>query len=230
MATPPTIVSFTQSATNFTSTTSKQTTVSVQVGDLIVVWELAKNYMSYGTGTSDTQSNSYTNGVSYVVVANRTANGYAWTEAGSTGSVTITSNVNTASNWGMFVWVLRDHGGIGADASRNQADTLPSHTVTTTGANSALLVANGDFESNDGASRTWTSINGSTGSERLYQRDAGVVYVFYANEYADTGAAGSKTFGMGAPAGQDYALVAVEVLGTTPPAAPPDVTVARYVG
>jgi hypothetical protein len=103
MATPPTIVSFTQSATNFTSTTSKQTTVSVQVGDLIVVWELAKNYMSYGTGTSDTQSNSYTNGVSYVVVANRTANGYAWTEAGSTGSVTITSNVNTASNWAVAV-------------------------------------------------------------------------------------------------------------------------------
>jgi hypothetical protein len=226
--TPPTIVSFSQSGTNFASNTSKVTSgVSVQAGDLIVVGVLAKSNSSFGTGTTDTQGNTYATGAAFVVTASRCAAGYAWATAGSTGSIDITSNVNAASAWGMMVWVLRAHNGLGADASRQQADLTPSHTITTLGDNSVLLVLNGDFESNDGASRTWTSINGSTGFERLYQRDTTAVYVFYANEYADVGPAGSKTFGMGAPAGQDYSLVGIEVKGITSTAAP-DVVAARF--
>ena len=71
-----------------------------------------------------------------------------------------------------------------------------------------------------GASRAWRTPSGATGivaggaGEVAYYRN-NVQYGVYVGYHSDVGAAGSKTVGLTAPAGQQYAICAIEVLGTT---------------
>jgi hypothetical protein len=93
--------------------------------------------------------------------------------------------------------------------------------LTTAAANSGLCVASSDWNSIDGTTRTRRTINGSTGTEELYGRDS-AQYAWYAQDYADCGAAGSITAGYSAPTGQASAIIAVEIKGTAGGAALPE--------
>jgi hypothetical protein len=109
------------------------------------------------------------------------------------------------------VWVWRGSDGFGTGA----AGTLTASnlvTLTTAAANSALCVASADWNGIDGTTRTRRTINSSTGTEESYFRDS-VHYATYAQDYSDTGAAGSVSAGYSAPTGQSSAIIAVEVKG-----------------
>jgi hypothetical protein len=93
----------------------------------------------------------------------------------------------------------------------------PSLSITTTQDNSAIVVANGDWNATDGASRTWRTA-GSSATENTYFRDS-TRYTAYGAYHADAGTAGGKTVGLSAPGGQKYSIIAVEVKGTAAAAA-----------
>lgn len=125
-------------------------------------------------------------------------------------AVTFTRTGATSVFYGGNVLTFRGSTGVGASAKTNTTGA-PSLGLTTTGANSAIVVANADWNAVDGASRTWRTGAGTL-SESSYFRDS-AQYTLYAGYHADAGAAGSKTVGLTAPTGQKYAIVAVEVLG-----------------
>lgn len=121
---------------------------------------------------------------------------------------------------------FRDSDGIGAAEKANVLSGEPSLDITTTQANSAIVVAVGDWTAADGSSRTWRTVNSVTptagnGYELTYYRDA-ARYTVYIAYYPDVGAAGTKTVGLSAPGSQKYSIVAVEVKGEAdPPVDPP---------
>lgn len=103
--------------------------------------------------------------------------------------------------------------GIGASAKANGSTGFPAVSLTTTRANSAIVVIAADYRaaggaqafSADGGAGTPVPLAAVPGDGKTY--GAAVAY------YPDAGAAGPKTVGMSAPAGQAWGIVAVEVLG-----------------
>jgi hypothetical protein len=143
-----------------------------------------------------------------------------WKPCGQNGSLAVTftrTAGGTDKHFGGGVVAYRDSAGVGASAKVN-ATGAPTLSLTTTQADSAVVVANVDWNAVDGTSRTWRSVNGSAATELVYGRSA-AHYTAYAGRHANVGAAGIKALGLSAPSGQKYATVAVEVKGST--AAPP---------
>lgn len=193
------------------------TGVAVQEGDLIVV--------AGGTGDTpginpisctDSAGNVYTDDAEQTPAAGSLCGGAIYcARAGTTATITVTVHFNNASQvGGAGLWVWRDSDGIGTRIGAASATaTAPSLAITTCAANSALCMFNLDWTAADGTSRTYRTINGSTGTEDRYHRTAGA-YGIYAMHYLDAGAQGSKTGGMTAPATQNWTLLLCEVLGS----------------
>lgn len=210
--TPPTFVSVASTAYN-TNTTPKTLNVSVNAGDLLVVTAAAEDGQATltltATGLTWTKQQEV-DVASYTVVQ-------VWTAtAGATQSYTLSlaeSDGIFTGNFGMTATVWRDHGGVGASSKTNVSSGAPSLGITTTSDNSAIVVANADWNALDGASRTWRTANVAA-TETMYGRDS-TTYGRYAAYHTDAGTAGAKTVGLSAPSGQKYSIVALEVLGTT---------------
>ena len=189
----------------------------VQAGDVLVAYSLTEDQSVAAsvaggglTWTQRQQVNVSAYGRAYVWTATATANGSV--------AVTFTRTAGgTDKHFGGGVVAYRDSAGVGSSAKVN-ATGAPSLSLTTTEADSAVVVANVDWNAVDGASRTWRSVNGSAATELAYGRSA-AHHTAYAGRHANVGAAGSKTLGLSAPSGQKYATVAVEVKGST--TAPP---------
>lgn len=181
-----------------------------------------------GTADSITTLNTPTGGSGLSWTLQRTVNTsmycslYGWTTTTpSSQSFTLsqTRSGDTMPFWGFSCLQFGGSDGIGATAVTNTTGA-PSVAITTTQANSALVVFVLDWNAADGASRIWRTPAGATGitaggaGEVAYYRN-NLQYTVYAGYHADAGAAGSKTVGLSAPAGQQYAICAIEVLGTT---------------
>jgi hypothetical protein len=144
---------------------------------------------------------------------------FAWTApaTGASGwTLTVTKDGNNLL-WGVTALRFSGAGGVGTSAKTNTSGA-PSLSITTTQANSAIVVFVSDWNAADGTTRTWRTVNGTTptignGLERTYFRNSSA-YAVYAAYYPDAGAVGSKTVGLSAPSGQKYSIVAVEILGT----------------
>jgi hypothetical protein len=217
MATPPTFEAEYETAWSTVAAGAKTASVTVGVGDVLVVCGI-------------TESNTYTlatptgGGLTYtlqqsVVTADYTAC-YVWT-AVSASSQTYTLSVSMSGGtgyWGFNCLRFSGSDGVGASSKTNVASGAPSLALTTGTDNSTIVVANGDWNAADGASRTWRTVNGITptsgnGLENTYARDSSRA-TFYVARWNDAGAAGSKTTGLSAPSGQKYSIIAVEVKGT----------------
>lgn len=134
-------------------------------------------------------------------------------------SENLTVTITRTSSSGTFGGsVLRFTGSDGVGASAQAHTTgAPSLDITTEADNSAIVVAVGDWNAIDGASRTWRTVNSITptsgnGYEVSYYF-SGSTYTIYVAYYPDAGAAGIKTVGLSAPSGQQYAIAAIEVKG-----------------
>lgn len=124
------------------------------------------------------------------------------------------------ASYGFDVYVFRGSGGIGASNKGTQGtsgSSAPSVSVTTTGANSALVVCNSDWLTTDGSSRAWRTPSGTTAiTEEVYYQDTSLnaTCTFYGGYHSDSGSTGSKTVGLTTPS-QRWSLAVVEVFGTT---------------
>ena len=223
MATPPTLIANPSSALNSTSTPKSVASITVQTGDIIVVQGITGDGAStLGTPTNTNTAQTYTLEKS-VVVTNYCA-AYCWTAVASTNQAMVISITRGGTNtnfWGFQVTQWRGSDGVGASAVTNVASGAPSLSLTTQAANSAVCVQNGDWTASTGA-RTWRTVNGAAATELAYFAD-GTNYGFYAGYHPDAGSAGANTYGLSAPTGQKYSIIAVEIKGTAggAPALPP---------
>lgn len=201
---------------------------TTQTGDILVAYAVTSNYdntltlsiSNSGTVQSWTQRQ-------VVAVANYTWVS-VWTATASVDQsmiVTVTRNSDpgTAILYGVNVLTFRGSDGVGASAKTNVASGAPTLDLTTTQANSAIVLVDGDWNAVDGASRTWRTNAGSL-TEQTYFRDA-TQYVVYGGYHADVGAIGTYAVGLSAPGAQKYSIVAVEVKGTTGSVSPQPVKI-----
>jgi hypothetical protein len=220
--TAPTFIQEAEVVWNANTTPKTSASFSVQTGDVLVAYLLCEDaegapaWDGAITGGSLTWAEPQQVQVSmyvYVLVATTTAT--------STTAMTVSfarSAGTTSRFYGGNVLTFRGSDGIGASSKTNVASGAPSLNLTTTAADSAIVVANGDWTAADGASRTWRTTAGAF-TEQSYFRDA-ARYVVYGGYHANVGAVGVKNVGLSAPAAQKYSIVAVEVKGTGAAAGP----------
>jgi hypothetical protein len=224
MAAPTFIASY--STAYNTGASPKTLSVTTQAGDVVVVYGGIEN----GAQTLGTPSG---NGISFtlqqsVAISNVWASAYVWTGTDATGGTnwTLSNTISSALSWGMTCLVFRSSGGVGASSKTNAGTAAPSLGLTTTQADSAIVVFNADWDADDGSTRTWRTVNSitpTTGNslERDYVFDSGK-WTSYGAYYNDVGATGTKTVGLSVPSSQTYSIVAVEVKG--PSSTAPTVT------
>ena len=223
MATPPQFVSYGETVWNSVAT-PKSVSVTTQTGDRIVVLIAVENGNQATTTPSapSGNGNTFTKQAQYPTTSlNADGMTVIWTAtevAGATYSLSIPRPTGASSMWGAGVSVWRASDGFGAVAQLT-ADASNSIAITTQADNSAICAVHSDWNAVDGTTRTRRTINGSTGTERTYFRDS-ATYTVYVQDYADAGAAGSKTAGYSAPTGQAAISAAIEIKGTAG-AAPP---------
>jgi hypothetical protein len=128
----------------------------------------------------------------------------------STRALTFTFALTGGGQFGGSVLTFRDSTGVGASSSTNVATAAPTLNITTTQANSAIVVANGDFTAITGA-RTWRAGAGTFTETTFF---AATNYTAFGGYHADAGAINTYAVGMTAPSPQTYTIAAVEVLGT----------------
>jgi hypothetical protein len=204
-----------------TTTTPKTVSVTTQAGDIVVVYGGIENGGGGIMGTPTGNNIVFTLQQSiHITVA--WADAYLWTGIDRVGGTnwTLSNSLVGSLEWGYDCLVFRDSTGIGVSAKTNVNSGAPSLGLTTTMDNSAVVMFNIDWSAQDGATRTWRTVNGITPSagnslERDYARSA-AAHTIYGGYYNDAGTAGAKTVGISAPGSQIYSIVAVEVLGTIP--------------
>lgn len=228
MATPPTFVA--EYETGFGESTSPETSaVTVATNDILAILGVVED-------SATTLATPTGGGYTYTLQQNSNVasncNVYGWTAPISSGqsySVSIEDAGDGSHWWGYNPLRFSGSDGVGA-SSKTNASGAPSLSITTSFDNSAIVVAVGDWNAVDGTTRTWRTVNGTApsagnGFEKTYFRDASH-YGVYMAYYPDAGTAGAKTVGLTAPSGQKYAIVAVEIRGSTG-AAPTSLTIPR---
>lgn len=207
----PTFVS--EYPTAFNSVTSPKTAVnavSINTGDVLI---------GVAAHESDTGTLAITEDGAASWVSQQTYKTTDYSETSAWSYVATTSETLTVTftdNSGYFGGnVVRFSGsdGVGASAKNQGASGSPSVNITTTQANSAIVVIVSDWNAT-GGTQTFTSDGGAGSPTNLtdYPGDSshyGVAIAYYPN----AGAVGSKTVGMSAPTGQKWTIVAVEVKG-----------------
>lgn len=212
----PTFVA--QYATSFNSSGSSKTamsSVAINSGDVLVLVSATEN-ASPTLGETENGAGSFTNqrSVSIDYYSPVRASTYI-APSSETITVAVTQSGETLNFFGGNVVRFSGADGIGNSASSSGSSGNPSVNITTTQANSAIVVIVGDWNATSGT-QTFSSSGGAGAPTNLtgYPGDsarygAAIAY------YPDAGTAGAKTVGMTAPTGQKWTIAAVEVLGTT---------------
>lgn len=209
----PTFVSETETVwTASTSATRVTASIAVQAGDLLVAIMMGQAASSVGTLTASGGGLTWTQ-QQEASFGSRTVISTATATSTTSFTVTVTRSVSGISqSFGCNVLVFRSHGGVGAANNASSSVGAPSVNLTTTQANSAIVVGNADASGADGASRVWRTNAGAL-TEQTYNRIAGTA-TMYAGYHADAGSIGTYACGLTAPSTQNYTIVALEILGT----------------
>lgn len=195
-----------------TAASISTTSINVQAGDVLVAYAGAENGSSSAALGISGGSLSWTlhQGIS---LSSPWALAYIWSATVDTNkSMTVTFTVTGATpRRGGAVLVFRNSSGVGASAQSNVNGTAPSLNLTTTKANSAIVVFNADWNAVAGTGRTWLTGAGAL-TETSYDYIS-TVYTIFGGYHASSGPASTYTVGLSAPGGQKYSIVALEVKG-----------------
>lgn len=213
----------TSSAWN-TATTPKTISVTVKLGDLIVVIGIIEGQ---ATTSSDTLavsggSLSWSTAVKINVAAFcHVSEQHATATSDATFNISIAHTGNTALFFGANAVGWRGSDGLGTAQKANLASGAPSVSVTTGAANSAILAFNADFNAVDDTTRVWRTINGITptalGTLEVDHAFLTSHYTLAGAIWDDVGVAGAKTVGQTTLATQKYSIIAIEIKGTDTP-------------
>jgi hypothetical protein len=203
------------------STSPETAAVTIQASDVMVLFCIVEatavgiNAPTGGTSVTWTARGSVTAG-SFCRLQTYTA----VPAGGQSFSVSMAETSATNNWWGYNVFIFRGSDGVGAvPAAATGTGSTPTVNITTTQANSAIVVANGDFSAVDGTTRT-ARTNAGAFTEQTYFRDS-THYAAYGGFHADAGSVGTYAVGWSAPAAQTWSVAAIEVKGSAGGAAPP---------
>lgn len=192
-----------RSAMSGVAINSSDVLVGIVVGENATTWPLA---LTENGGASWVTQQSYSTTdytaalvSSYVAPANET--------------ITVTATQADGSLFGANVIRFSGSGGIGASNKAQGSSGSPSVSLTTTQANSAIVVVCGDWNAVSGTQTFTNNFSGTPTALTDYPGD-GAAYGVAIAYFSDAGAAGSKTVGMSAPTGQKWSIIAIEVKGT----------------
>lgn len=135
---------------------------------------------------------------------------------GASMTVTGTMNATGPPDWGFDVLEWSSYTAVG-NAVANAAVTTntPSIAITTTAANSAIMLLLADWGANAWTARTWLQPSGSSAFvETATAQTVSGQYSTVGGYYPDMGAAGAKTIGLSAPTTGTWSMAAVEITGT----------------
>jgi hypothetical protein len=205
------------------STTPRAVTLSWAAGDIIVWCGQAEGYQGSGVLTPTASGLTFTEQQAVVVAAYGYVRVMTAVAAGAGSSVSVstagTNEFNGSLYWGAEAKVWRNSDGVGASSKANVADGAPSLNLTTTQADSAVIVYNNDWNAVDGASRAWRTGAGSLTESNYFYDSAR--YTTYSGYHANAGAIGTYATGLTAPTGQKYSIIALEIKGTAGVTSPP---------
>ena len=217
------------SAINLTSPQVTPALTTVAINDVVVViGDSGDGATTMATPTASGSGFTFTLRQSRVVVGDSTL--YLWTAIATVAGSSVTfSSVRAGDAANPTRLVVQQHSGVsgigallGGTATAPLSLTTPSGSLTTTAANSDVVVAAADWNAVDpGATRTYQTVNGTAGVERSYARDA-TFMTTYAGQHIDVGAVGAKTVGLALPSAGRFSVGGIELVltDTTPPTAP----------
>lgn len=192
--------------------------LSLVAGDILVGLAGSENTFSQhapltitgGTGVTWTNRQQSTTGGGTAY-----ARGYTGACASTNSATPVVTKPNNTDSvaFGETVFQFRDSDGVG-NTNIARSTGAPSVSLTTTQDNSAVCCIVVDYNAANGTSRTWRSSGVGTATERSYFRNA-ANYTVYAAVWEDVGTAGAKTFGLTAPTGQAFDIIAIEIKGTS---------------
>lgn len=211
--TPPTLVSYTETASWATTGASKSTaSVSWQTGDVLVVVAGTESGSNIGTPTATgltfTSRAAVTSGS---VCGTRAATAVAASSGSS--AITCTNAGGASDHWGFGVWVWR--GSDGFDAAAEQHTSTKTVSATHTDTHSATCWGVFDFAA---AAITGISLSPTATNERQKALDnsGGLHYTRYVADLTDHAASGGQAYGISGGSGTGpFSIVVVAVLGTT---------------
>ncbi|MBK8191563.1 MAG: hypothetical protein IPK79_14085 [Vampirovibrionales bacterium] len=211
----PTFVS--QYATAFNSTTTPKTAMSaVAINSNDVLVAVASSANSYKTlSITENGAASATLQRSSVVVDYSPA--YGWTyvaPSAETITISFSSSGGSGEYFGGNIVRFSGSDGVGASNVATGASGNPSVSLTTTQANSAIVVIVSDWNAVSGTQTFTNNFSGTPTALTDYPGD-GAQYGVAIAYFPDAGAVGSKTVGMSAPTGQKWTIIAIEVKGST---------------
>lgn len=188
--------------------------VAINSGDVLVAVAVAADYpktlsiTENGAGSATLQRSSVTENY---------CNTYGWAyaaPAGETITISFSSSGGSGEYFGGNVVRFSGSDGVGASNVATGASGNPSVSLTTTQANSAIVVIVSDWNANSGTQTFTNNFSGTPTALTDYPGD-GAQYGVAIAYFPDAGAAGSKTVGMSAPTGQKWSIIAIEVRGSS---------------
>jgi hypothetical protein len=195
------------------STTPKTISVTTEVDDVLVLFASAQDFGR--TIDTPTGGTNLTWTLRQSINTSSFCPTYVWTAVATTAetfTLSVTAQGTATYRWGFNCLRFTNSSGVGNSNKANSATGTPSVSLTTTQDKSAIVVHNADWDVIDGSGRVWLTSDAGSLAEVTYFTP-GHSYTVYGGYHADSGAAGSKTVGLGAPAGQQWSIVAVEVKG-----------------
>jgi hypothetical protein len=196
------------------ATTKTTASFSVLAGDVLVACMQGDQVSTVGTLTASGGSLTWTQRIAQGT-GSQTETTIATAVVDTNKSMTATVTKGSGSftvTFGMTVLVFRGVASVGATAGVNGGPAAPTVNITTTAANSAVIVSCIDGGGGDGTTRTWRANAGAL-TEQTYDREVGSS-THYVGYHADSGAIGTDAVGLTAPSMSAYALAAVELLGS----------------
>jgi hypothetical protein len=113
--------------------------------------------------------------------------------------------------FGPGVYIFRHSGGVGASNKNNASGAAPTVSLTTTKANSSIVMIVSDWNASDGSTRAYRSGAGTLTEKDYYYLNN--IYTVYTGYHANSGAVGTYSIGLTTPSAQKYSIVAVEIKG-----------------
>lgn len=212
---PPIFIQEAETVWN-TLTTKSTASFNVLASDVLVAFSIMEGW---NTGSGNTSRTTAISGGSLtwtqqqLVQVTDYCHLYIWTAiVDSNKSMTVTFTISGLSilDFGGNVLTFRGSDGVGASSKTNVLSGNPTLNITTTAANSTVVVANSDFLAADGASRVWRTNIGPL-NEQTYAFISGR-YTVYGGYHTDAGTTGTYAVGLTTPS-QKYSIVALEVKG-----------------
>ncbi|HUS67999.1 MAG TPA: hypothetical protein VMZ28_25880 [Kofleriaceae bacterium] len=211
---PPVLVTHAETTWTMAATGATKQTAEIDVlaGDILLAYGISEDD---GVGLSSISGGAQNWSVPEVSVSEDHPWVGVWTaevDIDRSMAVSFTLEADVSGSFGGGVLVFRGSSGLGASAKDLGAGSARVDLVATR-PHSAVAVAVGDWNAQDGSARQWLEDAGEL-DEMIYFRDPDT-YTAFAGVHLDTGPADSYPVGLLSPGNQVYGLVAVEVLGGT---------------